>query len=95
VETGLLGLAAYLWFLWAAAKVALEGIRRTRDGFLRGVAIGFAGIVTTYVVLSLVSNVITQLALLWYVGVFAAAAVAAPRLAPREPDAEPVAGVDA
>jgi putative inorganic carbon (hco3(-)) transporter len=95
VETGLLGLAAYLWFLWAAAKVALDGIRRTRDGFLRGVAIGFAGIITTYVVLSLVSNVITQLALLWYVGAFAAAAVAAPRLAPREPDVEPVSGVDA
>ncbi|HYJ61532.1 MAG TPA: O-antigen ligase family protein [Actinomycetota bacterium] len=94
VETGLLGLAAYLWFLWAAAKVALEGIRRTRDGFLRGVTIGFAGIIATYVVLSLVSNVITQLALLWYVGAFAAAAVAAPRLAPRE-EPEPVVGVDA
>lgn len=82
VEAGLLGLAAYLWFLVAGVKVARRGVRETREGYLRGVAIGFAGIMAVFVVLSLVSNVITQLALLWYIGAFAAAAVAAPRLAP-------------
>jgi O-antigen ligase len=88
VETGLLGTIAFAWFLFAASRVAVEGVRRTRDGYLRGVAVGFAGVVVAYVVLSLVSNVITQLVLLWYVGAFAAAAVAAPRLAPiDEPDA--------
>jgi hypothetical protein len=34
-----------------------------------------------FLLLSLVSNVITQLAILWYFAAFAAAAVAAPRLA--------------
>jgi O-antigen ligase len=84
VETGFVGLAAYVWFLVAMVRAALRGVRGTRDGFLRGVAVGFAGIAAVFVVLSAVSNVITQLVLLWYVGAFAAAAVAAPRLDPAD-----------
>ncbi|HEX6844273.1 MAG TPA: O-antigen ligase family protein, partial [Actinomycetota bacterium] len=93
VETGILGFAAYLWFLWRGARVIRTGLRDTWEGLWRSVVIGFGGAFAAYVLLSLVSNVITQLVLLWYLGAFAALAVAAPRLAPREaePDPEPEA----
>lgn len=83
VETGLLGLAAYLWFLWRAFGVARRATLEDVRGLWRGVGIGFSGLFAAYVLLSVVSNVITQLVLLWYVGAYAAAAVAAPRLARR------------
>jgi O-antigen ligase len=90
VETGILGMAAFLWFLWRGIGVIRTGLRDTRDGFWRWVVIGFGASFGAYILLSLVSNVITQLALLWYLGAFAALAVAAPRLAPREePDRAP------
>jgi putative inorganic carbon (HCO3(-)) transporter len=82
VETGLIGLAAYVWFLltlWRTGKRAIHG---TADGLLRGVAVGFFGCVVSFLLLSIVSNVITQLVILWYFAAFVAAAVAAPRLAP-------------
>lgn len=95
VETGVLGFAAYLWFLGRGMGAIRRSLRETRDGLWRGVVIGFGGAFCAYVLLSLVSNVITQLVLLWYLGAYAAAAVAAPRLAPRdegpEPEPEPAA----
>jgi len=84
VETGLIGLAAYVWFctaLWRTGKLAM---RNTRPGLFHGVAVGFFGCVVAFLLLSFVSNVITQLAILWYFAAFAAAAVAAPRLAPAD-----------
>lgn len=90
VETGILGFSAYLWFLWRGGGVIRTGLRRTRDGLWRGVVVGFGGVFAAYVLLSLVSNVITQLVLLWYLVAFASLAVAAPRLAPREEPAPQV-----
>lgn len=83
VETGLLGLAAYLWFLLRAAGITLRGLRDTEPGPYRSLVVGFAGVFAAFCILSLVSNVITQLALLWYLAALAALATAAPRVAPR------------
>ena len=80
VETGLIGLSAYLWFLFSLVKTARRSIRGTRSRIGRGVAVGFAGCLTAFLILSLVSNVITQLVILWYFLAFAVAAAAAPRL---------------
>jgi O-antigen ligase len=82
VETGLIGLAAYIWFLVTLWRTGKRGIEGTQEGLLRGVAIGFFGCVVAFLLLSIVSNVITQLVILWYFAACAAAAVAAPRLAP-------------
>lgn len=83
VETGIIGFLAYVWFLLRGYAVVRRGIRDTAPGFWRDVAIGFAGISVAFAILSLVSNVITQLVLLWYLASYATAAIAAPRLAPR------------
>ena len=43
-------------------------------------AVGFAGCLAAFLLLSLVSNVISQLVILWYFLAFAVAAAAGPRL---------------
>jgi O-antigen ligase len=87
VETGILGLFAYLWFLLRGAFVVAAGRRGTdRTSLWYGVVLGFGGVFAAYVLLSVVSNVITQLVLLWYLAAYASLAIAAPRLAPRPAD---------
>jgi hypothetical protein len=88
VETGIAGLVAYLWLLVAAVNVAGTGLLEVHTSPYRGLVVGFAGVLTAFLILSLVSNVITQLVLLWYFATLASLATAAPRLAAR--DATPV-----
>ena len=80
VETGLIGLSAYLWFLVSLARSARRSIRHTRSPLEHSVAVGFAGCLAAFLLLSLVSNVISQLVILWYFLAFAVAAAAGPRL---------------
>jgi O-antigen ligase len=80
VETGLIGLSAYLWFLFSLARTARRSIRNTRSPLEHSVAVGFAGCLAAFLLLSLVSNVISQLVILWYFLAFAVAAAAGPRL---------------
>jgi O-antigen ligase len=80
VETGLIGLSAYVWLLFSLAKTARRSIRTTRSPLGHSVAVGFAGCLAALLLLSLVSNVISQLVILWYFLAFAVAAAAAPRL---------------
>jgi putative inorganic carbon (HCO3(-)) transporter len=80
VETGLIGLSAYLWFLFSLARSARRSIRNTRSPLEHSVAVGFAGCLAAFLLLSLVSNVISQLVILWYFLAFAVAAAAGPRL---------------
>ena len=80
VETGLIGFSAYLWFLISLVALARRSVHRTRAPLEHAVAVGFAGCMVSFLLLSLVSNVITQLVILWYFLAFAVAASAAPRL---------------
>jgi O-antigen ligase len=85
VETGAIGLLAYLWLVVTLWRTAKRAIHNTAEGTLfRGIAVGFFGCVVAFLLLSIVSNVITQLVIFWYFAAFAAAAVAAPRLAPAD-----------
>jgi putative inorganic carbon (HCO3(-)) transporter len=56
VETGVLGLAAYLWFLARSAGVAIRGLRDTEDGPYRGLVVGFTGVFVAFCILSIVST---------------------------------------
>jgi O-antigen ligase len=80
VETGLIGLSAYVWFLISLARSARRSIHNTRSPLEHSVAVGFAGCLAAFLILSLVSNVISQLVILWYFLAFAVAAAAGPRL---------------
>jgi putative inorganic carbon (HCO3(-)) transporter len=83
VETGLIGLGAYLWFIVELIRSARRSIRRTAAGLTRGIAVGFAAVVVSFLLLSLVSNIISQLVVLWYFCAIAGAALAAARLSSR------------
>ncbi len=80
VELGLIGLSAYLWFLFSMVGMARRSIKETQAPLEHAVAVGFMGCLAAFLLLSLVSNVITQLVILWYFLAFAVAAAAAPRL---------------
>ncbi|HET6531430.1 MAG TPA: O-antigen ligase family protein [Actinoplanes sp.] len=85
VETGVIGLAAYLAMVVLMLLAGLRALRRAPPGtFQRGVAVGFAGCAVAFVAVSAASNVVSSVATLWYLVAFAAVAGAP---AHREPDA--------
>lgn len=92
VEMGLFGLLAYVALLVALAWTARQALRATQTGLERGVAVGFAGTCTAFLVLSTVSNIVSQTVLLWYFFAFAAAAMTvAARGREHRPESAPVA----
>jgi O-antigen ligase len=76
VETGIVGALAYLALLTSMVLVARESLKKSGPGFDRSIAVGFAGCVIAFVLISVVSNVITEVIVLWYYVAFAAAAYA-------------------
>lgn len=84
VETGLLGLAAYASLLIALGAVSRRALKKAKRGYHRGIAIGFFGCYVAFVILSMVSNVISQVVILWYFFTFAVAAFAVSRYGEQE-----------
>ena len=87
VETGVLGVAVYAWFLWTLIATAWRLVARTTLGLARGLAVAFAGSVAMVMIASLSSNLLRQLVILWYFAALALLAVASWRLARREGNA--------
>jgi len=82
VETGVVGTIAYLALLLSMIMVARQSMKFTRLRrwtYERSIAVGFASCVIAFLVISLVSNVITEVIVLWYYVAFAAAAYAVTR----------------
>jgi putative inorganic carbon (HCO3(-)) transporter len=80
VETGLIGLGAYLAMLAALVGLGRRAVRASPPGSLdRGVAAGFLGCAVAFVAVSLTANVISNVVNLWYLFTFAAAASAVAR----------------
>jgi putative inorganic carbon (HCO3(-)) transporter len=82
VETGAIGTIAYLALLVSMVIVARDALAFTRRRswtYERSVSVGFASCVIAFVVISIVSNVITEVIVLWYYVAFAAAAYAVTR----------------
>jgi putative inorganic carbon (hco3(-)) transporter len=75
VETGVLGLLAYLGMILLCLHTAALAVRRAPPGTLdRGIAVGFAGCAVAFVAVSAASNVISNVVTLWYFVAFAAMA---------------------
>ena len=75
LETGLVGLAAYLAMIALLVHTGLQALRRAPPGTLqRGVAAGFLACAVAFVAVSAVSNVLSNVATLWYLVAFAAVA---------------------
>ncbi|MEE8601609.1 O-antigen ligase family protein [Euzebya tangerina] len=75
VETGVIGLLAYLTFVGVliTTVIRLIGQRHTR-GWPRALTIGSSGVLAAFLVASLASNIIQQLVSLWYLMAFMATA---------------------
>jgi len=58
-ETGLVGTATAALALFFVARIAWRAIRRARDPYLRGLAVGMTGGLVTYGVHALVNNYMT------------------------------------
>lgn len=77
VETGLIGLGAYIAMLVALVAMGVRAVRASpRSSFGRGVGAGFLGCTLAFIASSLSANVISNVVTLWYLFAFAAAASA-------------------
>jgi O-antigen ligase len=77
VETGLVGLGAYVVMLFSLLRTGRRAVRRTLPGTLdRGIAVGFLGCASAFIAVSLAANVLSNVVTLWYLVAFAAAASA-------------------
>jgi O-antigen ligase len=75
VETGLIGLLAYLGVIIAIIRLGLRAARASPAGSLdRGVGVGFLACGVAFIAVSAVANVMSNVVVLWYFLAFAAAA---------------------
>jgi putative inorganic carbon (HCO3(-)) transporter len=75
VETGIVGLAAYLSVLWCLMSNSVRALKRSALGtFEHAVAAGALGCVVCFLVGSMGANVMSNVVSLWYLAAFAAAA---------------------
>jgi O-antigen ligase len=73
IETGIVGLGAYLAMLISFVALGRRALRLTRRGtFERGVAAGFLGCAAAFIAVSFVANVVSNVVNLWYFIAFAA-----------------------
>lgn len=66
VETGLLGLGAYLWFVGSFLWVAHRSRKRARGGFEASLTLGIFAYAVAFAISSVAENLITGVAWLWY-----------------------------
>lgn len=66
VETGVLGVAAYLALFASLGVTARRALQRAGPGLERGIATGFTGVVVAVALLAVTANVLTQVVILWY-----------------------------
>jgi putative inorganic carbon (HCO3(-)) transporter len=82
VETGVLGLSAYIAVVAALIHTARNALTWAPPGLGQGVAVGFAGCVASFLLFSVAENLMSQVVVLWYFVAFAAAAVTVSRWHP-------------
>jgi len=77
VESGLVGLGAYIAALAGMVGLGIRAVRSSVRGTLeRGAAAGFLGTAVAFVAVSAVANVISNVVVLWYLFAYAAVAAA-------------------
>ena len=79
VETGVLGLIAYIAVVAALIHTARHALSWAPPGLAQGIAVGFAGCVASFLLFSVAENLMSQVVVLWYFVAFAAAAVTVSR----------------
>jgi O-antigen ligase len=81
VSYGTLALAAYLWLYFAILRNFYVSFRKSKNRFIKGLSIGLAGALITYIVNSFYHNLLVTLPLFWILAGFSLVVM---RLAARE-----------
>src|SRR5437016_12089680 len=89
VETGIVGLAAFLWLAWSALKSSLGSFRALRDPEERGLALGFLAGTIGLLVHAAGANTFIIVRIMETFWFFAAVVVSLPALAAAEASATP------
>src|SRR5438132_851138 len=89
VETGIVGLAVFLWLAWSALKSSLASFRMLRDPEERGLALGFLAGTIGLLVHAVGANTLTIVRIMEPFWFFAAVVVSLPALAAAEASATP------
>jgi murein biosynthesis integral membrane protein MurJ len=78
VEMGVLGLATYVWLMWQYLVTGARAVRATAGGppGRHAFAVGFAGVVAGYALMSMVANLMSQVVVGIYFAAFAGTAAA-------------------
>lgn len=80
METGLLGLGAYLWLLFALGKNAIKNYTSVSDRYIKILNFGFISILVAYVFVCVADNHLEYVSFQWYFWIFAAITEAGKRL---------------
>jgi len=80
METGLLGLGAYLWLMFALGKEAIKNYISLSDGYFKMLNLGFISILAAYVIASIGDNHLEYIAFQWYFWLFAGIVEAGKRI---------------
>ena len=91
VETGVIGMVAFVWLVWSVFKSARASLRRLDDPEERGLAIGFIAGTVGLLVHAIGSNTFIIVRIMEPFWFFAGVVVMLPVLAERAPRAVPVA----
>jgi O-antigen ligase len=75
VSYGTLALIIYLWLHFAIIRTCFLSFRRSKEKFIRGLSLGLAGALVTWVINSFYHNITSTLPLLWILAGFAIAAM--------------------
>jgi hypothetical protein len=90
VETGIIGLAAFLWLVWSVLKSGLASFRALRDPEERGLALGFLAGAVGLLVHAIGANTFIIVRIMEPFWFFAAVVVTLPELAAARASAAPV-----
>jgi putative inorganic carbon (hco3(-)) transporter len=94
VETGLIGLGAYVALLISLVTLGRRAVRASpRRSLERGIGAGFLGCALAFIADSVSANVISSVVTLWYLFAFAAAASAVVAQQRRRAEGGPAAGL--
>jgi len=72
METGLIGLAAYLWVIFALGKEAVKTYFSVSDTYVKSLNLAFISVLAAYVVASVGDNMLEYVPVQWYLWLFAA-----------------------
>ncbi|MEW6607262.1 MAG: O-antigen ligase family protein [bacterium] len=72
LETGILGLGAYLLLLFTLIKDTFKTYQRTKEPYFQAITLGFISVFVAFIIMNITENLITDVTIQWYFWIYAA-----------------------